>query len=171
MINAVTYYITEDDYASFLRLMSARAMPRFALTVAGFVAIVSAAGFLLSEPYVSIGAVAGGLVAIGVTLIVGRNFTIPRNVEKVFSEYALIQEEMTLSVTSEKFSISQASGHVAMLWGKVAMWNENDRVLLIHPNRNLAYILPKQALGSERHEYIKQRLVENGLPHKGKLRK
>lgn len=171
MTEAVIYRISKDDYASFLRLMSARAMPRFALAVAGFVAVLSASAILLDEPYLIIGAVAGGLVAIGVTPIVGRNYTIPRNVEKVFSEYALIQEEMTLSVTSEKFSISQASGHVTMLWGKVVMWNENERVLLIHPNRNLAYILPKDALGSERGEYIKQRLAENGLPNKGKPRK
>lgn len=171
MNDGVVYHISKDDYASFLRLMSARAMPRFALAVAGLVAVVSAAAFLLDEPYLIIGALAGGLVAIAVTPIAGRNYSIPRRVEKVFSEYALIQEEMTLSVTSEKFSISQASGHVTLLWNKVVMWNENERVLLIHPNRNLAYIIPKQALGPERDEYIKQRLVENGLPHKGEPRK
>lgn len=171
MIEAVVYYISRDDYASFLRLMSARAMPRFALAVAGFVAVVSAAAFALDERYLIIGAVAGGLVSIGSTPIVGRNYAIPRSVEKVFREYALIQEEMTLTLTSEKFSISQASGNVTMLWDKVLMWNENERVLLIHPSHNLAYILPKEAIGPERGEYIKQRLAENGLPHKGKPRK
>lgn len=171
MTDPVAYHITLNDYVSFQREAAWRAMPRFIAVMVVLVGIIALAGIALGERGMIGGAVIGWIiVVIGVPLF-ARYIRIPSVARKTFREYALIREEMTLNLTDEGFSIAQASGHVAMAWSNVILWSENDCMLAIHPNQQMGYILPKDAIGPERVGYIREQLVESGLPSKGKRRK
>ncbi len=165
------YHITEADFVAFQQLLAARAAPRFAVLMAVVAAVASAIGVILGVPAIAIGAFGGAIVgAIGLPLI-ARWLVIPRQARKVYREYDLIQEDMTLNLTADGFVISQPSGSVTVGWQSVVLWHENDLLLTLHPTRNLAYILPKAALGEGAIAILKERLVAHGLTRQGKPRK
>ncbi|MEL7197123.1 MAG: hypothetical protein AAGL10_02310 [Pseudomonadota bacterium] len=58
-----------------------------------------------------------------------------------------------------------------MRWNSAVKWDENARVGLVYPTRNLAFIFPKSGIGEDRWTFMQTRLVESGLKQKGKLRK
>ncbi|WP_086607552.1 YcxB family protein [Erythrobacter donghaensis] len=167
----VAYRISEADHITLMRMFQKRALPRFAMFMAIVVALVFVVAVPLGLPEAGYSAAVTALVIVPTFALFARYVTIPRKAARAFRDYALIREEMTLSLTGEGFAITQASGHVAMAWSDVLMWDENDRILAIHPTGELAYILPKQAIGRDRVDFIRQHLVDYGLSSKGKRRK
>lgn len=170
-MESVSYHIGESDYISFMRMFAVRALPRSAMFIAGVVVVVALVAISLGKPEAGISAAISAVVTLVVFSLLGRYLIIPRKGARTFRDYALIREEMTLTLSENGFAIAQASGHVAMAWGNVLMWDETDQILAIHPTRELAYILPKRAIGTEREDFIRQQLVAHGLLRKGKGRK
>lgn len=167
----VRYHITQGDYIAFQQLIQARAVPRFVLFMAGLALVVSLVGALLGAPDVAIGAFGGAAIgAIGLPLI-ARWIVIPIQARKAYREYDLIKEEMALTLGDDSFAISQPSGNIEVSWASVVLWREDDRMLTLHPTSNLAYILPKAAIGEGCIATIKQHLAASGLPRQGKRRK
>jgi len=167
----VAYRISQGDYITLMRMFAVRAIPRFVMVMAGVVGVVSLAAVVLDAPEAAYSAAITVVIIVPVLVLLGRYVIIPRKGARTFREYALIREEMTLSLSDEGFAIAQPSGHVAMAWGDLLMWDESDRILAIQPTRELAYIIPKQAIGDERATFIRQKLADHGLPSKGKRRK
>jgi hypothetical protein len=170
-VEQVRYRITQNDYIAFQQLLAARAAPRFAVFMALLAAAMSAVGALAGVADIAIGAFGGAVIgAIGLPLI-ARWLIIPVQARKAYREYDLIKEEMVLSLNEDNFVITQTSGRVAIGWESVVLWRENDLMLTLHPTRQLAYIMPKPALGERPIAYIKERLAAHGLPRQGKQRK
>ncbi len=167
----VAYRISQGDYIALLRLFAVRAIPRFVMIMAAVVAAVAVVAVPLGAPEAAYSAVATAVIIVPVLLLLARYVIIPLRGGRTFREYALIREEMTLTLSGEGFAIAQASGHVAMTWSDMLLWDESDQIFALHPTRELAYILPKQAIGHDRVALIKQKLTASGLPRKGKRRK
>lgn len=167
----ISYHITEDDYVAFQKMIAARGVPRFVLFMVGLVVLASLIVIAAGAPEAILGAATGGLIGATGLPLIARWTIIPIQARRSYREYDLIQQEMTLSLTDEGFAISQASGRVAMTWDSVAIWNENNSLLTLHPTKNLAYILPKHSLGDAHIAFIRQCLGAHGLSTKGKRRK
>lgn len=170
-MHPVAYRISQGDYITLMQMFAARAFPRFAMLIAGVVVIVSVIALAVDAPQAAYSAAVTAALIVPALWLLGRYVIIPRKGARTFRDYALIREEMTLSLSAEGFAIAQASGHVAMAWSDVLMWDESNQILAIQPTSELAYIIPKQAIGDERADFIRQRLTDCGLSRKGKRRK
>ncbi len=171
MIAPVSYHISQADYLALMRLFAARALPHFALVMLGLASVMALLGVAAGQIEIGFIAAITLLVTVAVLTILSRLVLIPSRSGRTYREYGLIREEMTLTLSAEGFAIAQPSGSVAMAWGKVVAWDETGQIFAIHPTRQMAYILPKKAIGQERTDFIRQRLAEHGLPNRGKRRK
>ena len=123
------------------------------------------------EPEDAISVAVGGVLgALGMIFLM-RFVMIPRQANKAWNEYALIKEEMTLTLHEDSFIIDQKSGHVDSKWTDMIAWDETDLLFAIYLTRQLAYILPKDQVPPSHLDYARQRLLKSGLKKAGKRRK
>ena len=167
----VSYHISYEDQLSFAVLHQTRSMKSFTLFIIGLVFFVTLMGYLRDSPSAAIGAAAGGIFALIAMFILARFILVPWHTKRAYRDFKMIQEEMTLSLSDESFTIDQASGNVTAQWENMVKWDENERILAFYPQRQMAYIFPKAALGNDRIAHMRAKMVKSGLPKKGKLRK
>ncbi len=170
MLGPISYRISGDDYISFCKLIQGVQVRNFTVFIAALVALIAVFAIVQDRVEFAIGGAIGGLISVLVVPFVMRTVIVPQRAQKAYLEYRLMHEEMTLEVTDDGFSITQASGHVVLRWSDIVYWNENERVVSVHPTQHLGYIFPKEQIGSDHAEFIRRRLAMHGLPEKGVMR-
>lgn len=171
MPSDVTYCIAYEDQLSFSKLHQLRSVKPYALFLLCLVITASVIGYFTGQPEIAVGAAGGGLIALVIVPLIVRLLFIPIQTKRAYREFKVIQEEMTLSLSANSFSIDQASGSITSPWEHIIKWDENDQVMALYPQRQMAYIFPKVDVGAAHIEFMKERLIESGLTKKGKLRK
>lgn len=167
----VIYRLDKESHCALWNLIFWRSVIRCLLWI---IPLSALAGLLLTvgrEPLVEalvpiLAGVVGGSVAVAAMWL-----TIPHRAAKVFNESAILQEQFTLSVDDQEFEFTQESGNVRSRWDQMAKWDEDGRLLAIFPNRQMAYLLPKDRVPQGFVDYCRERLIASGLPLPNRLRK
>jgi len=89
----------------------------------------------------------------------------------MWDAFGLIKEEMTIKLGEEGFTITQPSAHVDAKWSDMTGWDEVTEVLAVYVTRNQGYVVPKSQVPVSQIDYARERLIANGLPKAGALRK
>jgi hypothetical protein len=170
-VEPVSYTISKAQHLAFWKLQFDASLRRglliLGLVVAALVLLALGAGQAEDAFSVAFGGVLGATIMI----LAMRFVMIPRQANKAWNEYALIKEEMTLTLGEESFTIDQKSGHVDAKWADMTAWDETDAIFAMFLTRQLAYLLPKDQVSDEHLEFARESLVDSGLAKARKRRK
>ena len=172
-IGPVEFMIEEGDYLAFNRMIVRRARKKFLILIVLTTALVILAFRWFEGPQslvdilsIIIGGTIGGFATYWLVTAIALKFS----VRKSFRQHLLLREGMTFRADAEGFVYSQMSGETRAGWDKLAMWDEDDRIIALQPVPNLAYIVPKRALAQADLDNLRTWLVSSGLERKGKAR-
>ena len=166
-----SFRLDAGDYHALNKLVFRRCwVPRLYWAFAVICAALLSAIFLESITLESVMPIIVGIMAGGAVLAFKR-LMLRRRSLKVFAESASLRELQTISAINGGFSTEQESGTTKLRWENVAKWDETADIFAIFPNRLMAYILPKVKVRAAMIDYMRNQLIEAGLPKPGKLRK
>ncbi len=167
----VRYTISKAQHLAFWKLQFDASLRRglliLGLVVAALVLVALGAG----EAEDAFSAAFGGVLGATIMVVVMRFVMIPRQATKAWNDYALIKEEMTLTLGEESFTIAQKSGHVEAQWADMTTWDETDAIFVMYLTRQLAYLIPKDQVPDAHIDFARQSLADSGLIKAGKRRK
>lgn len=168
---SVTYRIEEGDYLAFNALVFRRTWIRCLLLGIPGAALIAVPVAWIERSFVQgVGLIMVGLAAGAIYSFVLRLFLGPR-VRKVYRETASLQEELTLVLAESGLLVEQPSGSHRVEWGQLVRWDENDTVFAVFTNRVQALIFPKQQVGREAIDFMREQMLRSGLNRPWKLRK
>lgn len=171
MPRPVTYRIGEDDYFAFNALMSRRTWTRcLFLGIPGAALVAVPVAWIERSLVQGIGLIIVGLAVGAIYSLVMRLFLGPR-VRKVYRETVSLQEELTLTFEEGGLRVEQPSGLHRVKWGQLVRWDEDDKVFTVFTNRVQALIFPKHQVGREAVDFMREQMLQSGLPRPWKLRK
>ena len=170
-MESVKYTLTEEEHLAFWKLQFDSSLKRSLVVLAALIAALAVASVAISGPASAVGVVSGGIAGAIIVLLLCRFVIIPYQANKVWRDFALIKEEMTLTLREEGFTIEQVSGHVDAKWSQMVAWHEAQAVFAIFVNRQLAYLIPRGQVAPEVVDFARERLIESGLTKKGARRK
>lgn len=96
---------------------------------------------------------------------------LPHHTAKVWREYALLHESITMTGDADGFTLNQTSAHVTAPWANMVKWDEDRHVFAIHVTSQMAYVLPQSDATAAMIDFSREQLISSGLPKKGKPRK
>lgn len=167
----VSYRIAEGDYHALNALMFRRTWSLCLLYgLPGAAVIAVPVAWVERSFMLGIGLILVGLAAGMIYLFVMRLFLRPRG-RKVYRESVSLQEEMTVLFDENGLRVEQASGSHRAQWSQLVRWDENEAVFALFTNRVQALIFPKQEVGKEVVDFMREQIKHSGLPRPWKLRK
>ena len=168
-----TYQLDEDLHLRLWRMTYRGTLPGAFLRFFGVIALalIVLAVFFQPDWLSLLVGVGSGCVFLFLILCVQYWVLVPRQSGKVFRESVKLHEPQTLRVDEAGFEVTQPSAHANYGWGEIAKWDETGDFFGIFPNRAVAYIVPKAQVDPALLDYARAKLIENGLPKPGKLRK
>ena len=170
-MDPVHFSLDKETHLAFWRMQFDASLKRGLLILGALIVALAGLAFMFDDGASMIAIIIGGTVGVVVVLTLVRFVFLPRNAAKMWREYALIKEPMELTMSEAEFSLNQPSAHVRAQWAQMVKWNENDVLLAIYLNAQMAYVLPKEAIGKEHIDYARERLIASGLATRGKGRK
>ena len=168
-----TYQLDEDLHVRLWRMTYRGTLLAAFLRFFGVIALALVVLVVFLEPDwpALLAGIGAGFTVLLLILVVQYWVLLPRQSAKVFRESVKLHEPQTMRVDEVGFEITQPSAHANYGWGEVAKWDETGDFFGIFPNRATAYIVPKQQVDLALIDYARAKLIENGLPKPGKLRK
>ena len=171
MTRTATFQLTQADHLAYLRLVVIASLPLFALYIFSIFLIFLLFGFYMDDLKMASVMSAAALATFFALSTLSYFVLMPHNSKKIWKEHVQIREPMTFIVEEHQFSIKQPSGQTTAQWTNMARWNEDGKVFAIHIAGQLAYVIPKRCVDGDFIDFVRNRLIESGLPKKGKPRK
>lgn len=163
------HILAEQDYLRLNRRLSLRGAGIGLLVSLGFLALLNAMLIWLngnSHWMAMVWPACAGLLAGGAVLW----FTL-RRAKAIYREQPSMAEERLVTLSDTDIFIEQASGTFRSNWSSIVKWDEWPDMLTLYVNRALFLPFPKADISADRIDYIRQRMIDSGLPKSGKLRK
>ena len=166
---SLDYTITADDYINALRLRMRRywlCNKRVKLFVAAVI-VACVLAFTLSGLHSIAGSLAGGaiigLVGIGVWLLLGYVFFLPRQARKIYAQQKSMQYPVRASWDSEAFSAATEIATNSTPWTDYHGWSADEKIILLMHSLLLFQMVPRRALSPEQESDLTAELEGNGL--------
>lgn len=163
--------IDEAAYSAFWRMTCSRAYKRSLLRWTALLLILLVLGLALGKSGAPLVAgAAGGWIALIIFLAVNW-LLIPRRARKEFhqTKHFSPAQHIEVDVNEMRYKSKLANGCVP--WDHFVKWEESSTLLAIYANSAVAFLMPKTQVDPETIGFMRQQLVDTGLPKKGKLRK
>lgn len=167
----VSHTITKDDHFAFWARQLSKSIRRFVIIVAGVVVVLGLLAWFLNDRTSAVAVATGGCIGAILFPLIMRCLVLPKEAQRMWDAFGLIKEEMTIKLGEEGFTITQPSAHVDAKWSDMTGWDEVTEVLAVYVTRNQGYVVPKSQVPVSQIDYARERLIANGLPKAGALRK
>lgn len=169
-MDPVRYTVSEEIHLAYWTLQFDSSIKRAIVFLCGLVVVLAIIAFVIADGISALSVGIGGVIGAVIVTLATRFIVIPWQAAKSWRDYALLKEEMTITMHEDGFSIEQPSAHVDAKWSSMIAWHETDQLFAMYLNRQLAYVLPKDQVSAAHTDYARRHLIASGLHNKGTRR-
>jgi YcxB-like protein len=134
------YRISEDDYVKATKLYGKLTPRSIAVLLVAMLLLVCLIVF--GSTVVQAAGISGLVTGLSIFFL-GQYVLSPWIARRHYRKYKAIQEEFSIEIMDDGFSLRTADSDAKIKWANVLKWRHNDEFILVFPMPRIYYMVPK----------------------------